>query len=130
MRNFRDSTVTDRPAALHALADIVASRLRTARKDAGLTLQDMAISCRTTAQTIQRLETNNMTLSVEWVEKMAAAAGIEPLLLFSEPESPLYVFERRVRALREEAAVLRTRTEAFLANLDSFLRATADEAAS
>lgn len=132
MRNFSDSEVTEMPVrstAVHPLAEIVAGRLRTARRDAELTLQDVAVRCRTSAQTIQRLETNNMTLSVEWVEKMAVAMGIEPYLLLADLESPPYVFERRVRAVREEAAVLRARTEAFLANLDTFLQATADEVA-
>lgn len=129
MRNF-DDTTADRPARLHPLGEIVAGRLREARKRSGLTLQDMAIRCRTTAQTIQRLETNNMTLSIGWVERMAQAAGVEPHLLFVDLDAPPYVFERRVAMLREEAAVLRARTEAFLANLDDFLKATAEASSS
>lgn len=133
MRNFSDGEVTEkhvRPASLHSLADVVAGRLRAARKDAGLTLLEVAVHCRTSAQTIQRLETNNMSLSVDWVGKMAAAIGIDPLMLFADLESPPYVFERRVHAVREEAAVLRARAEAFIAALDSFLQATAGEVAS
>ncbi len=132
MQNFSDSAVTtDRPAQLgvHPLGEVVAGRLRAARKDAGLTLQDMAVRCKTTAQTIQRLETYNMTLSIDWVEKMAKAVGVEPHLLLADLDAPPQVFAQRLRKAREEAAVLRARAEAFVASLDQFLQITAEEVA-
>lgn len=116
------------PVEVHSLGELVASRLRAARKAAGLTLLDVSRTCGTTPQTIQRLETNNMTLSIDWVERIARAVDIEPHMIFADLESPLHVFERRVQLLREEAKILRTRTEGFLTAIDGFL--AADEAAS
>ncbi|WP_448585657.1 helix-turn-helix domain-containing protein [Thermaurantiacus sp.] len=56
------------------------SRLRELRKARGLTLAELAARCAppTTAVTIGRLETGMRKLSVPWLERLAAALGVEP----------------------------------------------------
>lgn len=64
----------------------VAATLRRERKTRGFTLKEVADAVGTTPQTIQRVETNNMTISVEWVQRICAALGIEPKTLMAERE--------------------------------------------
>ncbi|WP_265563673.1 helix-turn-helix domain-containing protein [Sphingomicrobium arenosum] len=55
------------------------SRIREVRKAKGMTLADVAAACSppTTAQTIGRLETGTRTLSLGWVNRIAAALGVD-----------------------------------------------------
>jgi transcriptional regulator with XRE-family HTH domain len=62
----------------------VAATLRRERKARRLTLAEVAEVAKTTPQTIQRLETNGMRLSTEWIEKYCAALGINPRSLMGE----------------------------------------------
>lgn len=59
------------------------NRIRDIRKARGLTLADLAAACDppTTAQTIGRLETGMRQLSLGWMNKIAAALGVEPAVL-------------------------------------------------
>lgn len=59
------------------------NRIRDIRKQAGLTLAEVAGRCSppTTAQTIGRLETGMRNLSLVWMNRIAAALGVEPELL-------------------------------------------------
>lgn len=43
-----------------------------------MTLKELAERIGTTAQTVQRLETANMTVSTDWLEKIARALDVEP----------------------------------------------------
>jgi DNA-binding XRE family transcriptional regulator len=52
------------------------TRIRELRKLRNLTLQQLADAIGTTAQTVQRLETDNMTVSLDWLEKIAAALNL------------------------------------------------------
>lgn len=54
------------------------TRIREVRRAKGLTLLDVAVRCapRTTAQTIGRLETGTRTVSVGWLNRIAAALGV------------------------------------------------------
>lgn len=52
------------------------TRIRELRKRGGLTLQQLADLVGTTAQTVQRLETANMTVSTDWLERFADAFGV------------------------------------------------------
>ncbi|GAB4575465.1 MAG: hypothetical protein Tsb008_16220 [Rhodothalassiaceae bacterium] len=64
------------------------ARLREIRKEKGLTLQQVAERVKpngTTAQTIGRLETGMRSLTVDWIEKIADALGIDPSELFAFP---------------------------------------------
>jgi transcriptional regulator with XRE-family HTH domain len=75
---------TTAPVKRGALAAQVGARIRRFRKLRDMNLRDLADLCRTTPQTIQRLETDNMTLSVDWIEMICAALDIEPYLLFAD----------------------------------------------
>jgi transcriptional regulator with XRE-family HTH domain len=58
----------------------VINRIRDVRKEKGMTLAEVGAACRppTTAQTIGRLETGMRNLSLDWMNKIAAALGVEP----------------------------------------------------
>ncbi len=55
------------------------SRIRDVRKAKGMSLQQVADPCRppTTPQTVGRLETGARTVSVQWLNRIAAALGVE-----------------------------------------------------
>ena len=59
------------------------NRIRDLRKAKGLTLADLAAACDppTTAQTIGRLETGMRSLSLTWMNRIAAALGVDPASL-------------------------------------------------
>jgi transcriptional regulator with XRE-family HTH domain len=59
------------------------NRIRDIRREKGLTLADVAAHCTppTTAQTIGRIETGMRNLSLIWMNRIAAALGVEPELL-------------------------------------------------
>lgn len=54
------------------------TRIREFRKLRGMTLKELADKINTTPQTVQRLETANMTVSTDWLEKIARALLVEP----------------------------------------------------
>lgn len=54
------------------------TRIRELRKRRGLTLQQLAQRVGTTAQTVQRLETANMTVSMDWLGRFADAFSVRP----------------------------------------------------
>jgi transcriptional regulator with XRE-family HTH domain len=57
----------------------VITRIREVRRSRGMTLDDVARRCAppTTPQTIGRLETGTRTLSVNWLNRIANALGVE-----------------------------------------------------
>ncbi|WP_126172311.1 helix-turn-helix domain-containing protein [Altericroceibacterium xinjiangense] len=59
------------------------NRIRDIRKDKGLTLAEVAERCDppTTAQTIGRLETGMRSLSLDWMNRIAAALEVDPEML-------------------------------------------------
>ncbi len=61
----------------------MSNRIRDIRKAKGLTLADLAAACDppTTAQTIGRLETGMRSLSLTWMNRIAAALKIDPASL-------------------------------------------------
>lgn len=66
------------------------NRIREIRKAKGLTLADLAAACEppTTAQTIGRLETGMRTLSINWMDRIGAALGIDPETLVRSEQQP------------------------------------------
>ena len=62
--------------------------IREVRHARGLTLQDVADRCvpATTAQTIGRLETGTRTVSIGWLNRIAAALAVEAAELVRAPE--------------------------------------------
>jgi transcriptional regulator with XRE-family HTH domain len=63
--------------------------IRAIRKQRGLTLQQLADAVGTTPQTIQRLETGNMSVSVDWLERIAGALGLAPADLLGPATVPV-----------------------------------------
>ncbi len=61
------------------------TRIRFFRKQRGWTLQQLAETIGTTAQTVQRLETANMTVSMDWLQRFADAFEIHPADLLETP---------------------------------------------
>jgi len=59
------------------------NRIRDIRRDKGMTLADLAEACDppTTPQTIGRLETGMRNLSIRWMDRIAAALGVDPEML-------------------------------------------------
>ncbi|NNF79743.1 MAG: helix-turn-helix transcriptional regulator [Rhizobiales bacterium] len=62
------------------------TRIREFRKERRWTLQDLAKQVGTTAQTVQRLETENMTVSTDWLERFGEAFNIDPVQLLISPD--------------------------------------------
>ena len=64
--------------------------IREVRRARGMTLDDVARACvpPTTAQTIGRLETGTRTVSVGWLNRIAAALGVTASDLVTLPERP------------------------------------------
>lgn len=64
--------------------------IREVRRAKGLTLEDVARRCSppTTAQTIGRLETGTRTVSVGWLNRIAAALGVDAADLVTLPDRP------------------------------------------
>ena len=63
------------------------TRIREVRRAKGLTLEDVAQRCDppTTAQTIGRLETGTRTVSVNWLNRIALALGVQASDLVDMP---------------------------------------------
>lgn len=64
--------------------------IREVRRARGMTLDDVARACvpPTTAQTIGRLETGTRTVSVGWLNRIAAALGVSASDLVTLPDRP------------------------------------------
>lgn len=64
--------------------------IREVRRAKGLTLEEVAARCQppTTAQTIGRLETGTRTVSVAWLNRIAAALGVDAADLVRLPDRP------------------------------------------
>ena len=90
------------------------NRLRDIRRQTGMTLADVAAACNppTTAQTIGRLETGTRNLSLVWMNRIAAALGVDPELLVrgEEAETPQLI-----------ARLLETGADALTAPRDALL---------
>ncbi len=69
------------------------TRIRELRKAKGWTLRQVADLVGTTAQTVQRLETANMTVSTDWLERFASAFSVRAVDLIRDQSVagiPLY----------------------------------------
>lgn len=64
------------------------NNIRTVRRAKGLTLEEVGLRCvpATTAQTIGRLETGTRQLSLVWMNRIAAALGVEAAELVRLPQ--------------------------------------------
>ncbi|MCX7285411.1 MAG: helix-turn-helix transcriptional regulator [Novosphingobium sp.] len=73
------------------------NRIRDIRRQKSMTLADVAARCDppTTAQTIGRLETGMRSLSLSWMNRIAAALGVDPqLLVKADEDSPARLVAR------------------------------------
>ncbi len=66
----------------HSLSHIAASRVRDLREQKGWSLATLARRAGTTAPTIMKLEKMERKLDLIWIERLAAALGVDPLSLF------------------------------------------------
>lgn len=64
------------------------NRIRHFRRRQNLTLKELADRVGTTPQTVSRLETEVMTLSADWLERLATALGVHPTDLLEAPDRP------------------------------------------
>ena len=66
------------------------NRIRDIRKAKGMTLADLAEACAppTTPQTIGRLETGMRSLSITWMDRIAAALDVDPQSLVRADDAP------------------------------------------
>jgi len=92
--------------------------IREVRRAKGLTLEQVAARCDppTTAQTIGRLETGTRTVSVGWLNRIAAALGVDAADLVRLPDRPelpvaAILGSAGVEAPRRTAAVAPPRPE-------------------
>ncbi|MGX7894906.1 helix-turn-helix domain-containing protein [Tsuneonella sp. HG222] len=96
------------------------NRIRDVRREKGMTLADVAAACSppTTPQTIGRLETGMRNLSLDWMNKIAAALGCEPEMLLKGSEAAVPQIVARLGETGAEAlpnprdAILPTALEA------------------
>ncbi|MFN4039019.1 MAG: helix-turn-helix domain-containing protein [Erythrobacter sp.] len=92
------------------------NRIRAIRQAKGMTLADLAAACQpaTTAQTIGRLETGTRNLSLVWMNRIAAALGVDPQsLVRSEAAEPARII---VALTPQGAEALTAPREAVLPN--------------
>jgi transcriptional regulator with XRE-family HTH domain len=87
--------------------------IREVRRAKGLTLDEVARRCNppTTAQTIGRLETGTRTVSVAWLNRIAAALGVDGADLVRLPDRP----EISVAAVLDPTGALAPRRAAAVA---------------
>lgn len=90
------------------LAQRVGEQIRAHRKLQRLTLKDVAGRLGTSPQTVQRLEAATMTLSVDWIERISEALGLEDgTELFGAADSVLGKATARAIKAELELAALR-----------------------
>jgi transcriptional regulator with XRE-family HTH domain len=87
----------------YSTADKQCGHLRQFRKERGFTLKELAKIMRTTPQTVQRLETGNMTVSLDWLDKFAEALNVPREKLVYSGISPETPDERFIELIRAEA---------------------------
>jgi len=65
----------------------------------------LAAKCRTTPQTIQRLEVASMTISLDWVERIAKALDVKPISFFDTDASMVKDVRGAAKILQEQVSV-------------------------
>jgi transcriptional regulator with XRE-family HTH domain len=98
----------------------IKTQIRAVRKARGMTLAQVAGHLGTTPQSVQRVETGNMTCSLEWLYAIADVFGIQPHLLLI-PLDSLPAEERAIEMMR--AALVRCRRDLPKLNLANLIEA-------
>lgn len=95
--------------------------IRAVRRARGMTLDEVARACDppTTAQTIGRLETGTRTVSVAWLNRIAAALGVDAADLVKLPDRPeiavaALLDANGARAPRQESTIAPPRADGSL----------------
>ena len=85
------------------------TRIREVRRARGMTLDEVAKACDppTTPQTIGRLETGTRTVSVGWLNRIAAALGVDAADLVDHPDAGRIAGRRGARRQRRGRAQAR-----------------------
>lgn len=89
------------------LAVRIPAILRKLRQQKGLKLSDIAKLCETTPQSIQRLETGGMSMSLEWLDKICKALGVEDMEIFQVTRAEEMQAEAEKRARERVVGDLR-----------------------
>lgn len=63
------------------------TRIRHFRRERGLTQTELAAQLGTTAATVSRLETADMTVSTDWLERIATVLGVDAMALIDTPQA-------------------------------------------
>lgn len=105
------------------LATTIPNRLRNWRKARGKTLADVAARMNTTPQTAQRLETGNMPITLNWLDRMCTAYEIAPRSLFLHDGDPELDLQERARKLGAEARLLHAHATNFMVYLNDLVEA-------
>lgn len=63
------------------LSEIIPNRVRALRMEKGWSLQELATKANTTAPQIMKLERSHRKLDLDWLDRLAAAFGVDPLFL-------------------------------------------------
>ncbi len=63
------------------------TRIRHFRRERGLTQTELAVRLGTTAATVSRLETADMTVSTDWLERIATVLGVDAMALIDAPQA-------------------------------------------
>jgi transcriptional regulator with XRE-family HTH domain len=114
---------SERRGAPCTLAVLIPQRLRNWRKAQGKTLVDVAARMNTTPQTAQRLETGNMPITLNWLDRMCRAYEIDQRSLFLHEGDPELDLQERARKLGAEARLLHAHTTNFMVYLNDLVEA-------
>jgi len=90
---------------MDALYSRFGRQLRTARKDAGLTQQELAERVSLTRTSITNIESGAQHISLRQLYLLAAAVGLSPAQLLPDPDGAIedLISEHALKALEEDA---------------------------
>lgn len=80
------------------IARQVCARMRARRRAMGLGIKEVGLACGTSPQTISRIETGEMTCSLNWLERIAKVLRCEPWQLLTD--CPMSIGDAEREALR------------------------------
>lgn len=117
-----------------SLAERLGMAFRAKRKRHGKTLRDIAELIGTTPQTVQRLETGGMPITMDRLEKLCGALNIDPGDLLSGDQRIADIMAREAAIEEREVALaatveeMRLRAINFIGKLDGLLEHPSDAA--
>lgn len=87
-----------------SLTRLIPPRLRALRIARDLKLHEIALMMRTTPQTVQRLETGNMTMTLQWLDRFLYALAVPAEAIFGKYE-PSELFSIATERAVEDMAI-------------------------